>query len=332
MRRPLLLLLAVGAGAACGATLPHRVKGATFELSSKEIGLADEYERDEPRTGEVQVRCDYWTKRREDANGNHLVGLFSWPPEYFQTLRAWAEAKKAEVCDVAKAEAEAKAAKRNEEARVEALAEAQREHVARDERAWAQARAEECAAAVKEGACDGVRAYLATVPGGHHAGEATAALQAGTPKLAEISRLHDEELARRAAEVSKVEEAAGFRVTSVRVTLEDAPVGAGAGLPGQHLHVAFDLTALVRARCFVADKRMVDVDVAPDAHLDELSPGDTRALDASPYLKRPLHAAPSQCDIAVLKGSGAETSGPVVDSFCYVPGWQDAKDGACAPR
>jgi hypothetical protein len=322
---------------ACGGGVPRRVNGVTFELSNKEVGLADAYERDEPGTADAQARCDYWTKRREDAGGNHLVGIFSWPPEYFRTLRAWTDARKSEACDVAKAEGDAREAKATEAARVEALAEAKREHEARDERAWAQAHAEECKAAAREDACDGVRAYLAIAPTGHHASEATASLQAGTPKLAELRRLHEDELARRAAEVSKLEEAAGFRVTGVRVTVEDAPPGAP---PGQHLRVAFDLTALrpiarsvspvVRAACKVTDKRMVDVEAALDARLDELAAGDTRELEASPYAKRPLHAAPSQCDIVLVKGTLAASSGPAVRSFCYVPG-QDVRSGACAP-
>jgi hypothetical protein len=313
--------------------------GSTFELSRKENGLAAEYERAEPRGNDAQAQCDYWTKRREEADGSHLIGVFSWPPEYFENLRGWTEAKKLAACDVAKKEADATAAKLNEGARRDALAEAEREHVARDERAWAQARAEECAAGAKDGACDGVKAYLASLPAGRHAGDAARALETGTPKIGEAHRLEEEEHARRTAESAKQEEAAGFRVTGLRVTLENAPAGAS---PGYHLHAAFDLTALrpiarsttplVRARCTVMDKRMVDSDAPPDAHLDELSAGDTRELEANPYLKRPLHAAPSQCEIAVVRGSGQETSGPIVDSFCYVPGWLDAREGACPSR
>jgi hypothetical protein len=332
------LALVVGTTACGGPTFLRTANGSTFPLSSKEIGLARDYERGEPQAGDAAARCDYWTKRREDANGNHLIGVFSWPPEYFENLRGWTEAKKAEICEVAKREADAKAATLNETARREALAEAQREHGARDERGWAEARAEACASATTEAACDGVRAYLANVPGGRHAVDAATALEAGTPKIAELRRRREEESARRGAEIAKLEEAAGFRVSALRVTLENAQAGAA---PGYHLHAAFDLTALrpiphgtnvaLRARCLVVDKRMVDSDVPADAHLDELAAGDTRELEASPYLKRPLHAAPSQCEVVVLRGSGAETSGPVVDSFCYLPGWLDARVGACPP-
>jgi hypothetical protein len=340
IRQPfgVLFVSFVGASACGGEAFLRTANGATFPLSSKEIGLARDYERGEPQGGDGSARCDYWTKRREDANGNHLVGVFSWPPQYFENLRGWTEAKKAEACEVAKREADAKAATLNEAARREALAEAKREHDARDERGWAEARVEECTAATTEGACDGVRAYLSNVPGGRHAGEATSALETGTPQIAQLRRQREEESARRGAEVAKQEDAAGFRVSGLRVTLESAQAGAS---PGYHLHAAFDLTALrpiargttvlVRARCLVVDKRMVDSDVPPDAHLEALAAGDTRELEASPYVKRPLHAAPSQCEVVVVRGSGAETSGTVVDSFCYLPGWLDARAGACPP-
>lgn len=342
MRRAALALFALTAVAAagCGTSLVQRqVRGATFDLSSKEIGLADEYEGQDPRAGNAQVRCDYWTKRRADADGNHLIGVFSWPPEYFANLRGWTEAKKSEVCEVAKTEADAHAAKVNEQERLDALAAARQEHEARDGRAWAEVRGNDCAAAAREDACDGMKAYLAISPGGHHATEAAAAVQAAEPKLAELRRAREQDATRRASQASKQEETAGFRVSSLRATIDDAP--AGSATPGEYLRVAFDLTAtralargvtpIVRAACQVADKRMVDVDTGLDIHLDELALGDTKEIDASPYAKRALVAAPSQCEIVVMRGIAVDTSGPVVRTFCYVPG-QGVKDGACAPN
>ncbi len=339
MRRSFLLITApLTAALACSSSTQLQVRGATFELSSKEIGLANQYDREDPHAADAQARCDYWTKRREDANGNHLVGLFSWPPEYFWHLRAWADAKKAEACDLAKAEADANAAKQNEEARRQALVEAEKEHEARDERAWRGARAEDCVAAAREDACDGVKAYLAIVPNGRHAADAAAEVQAAEPKIAELRRRREADDARRTNEESKQEEAAGFRVSSVRAVLQDVP--AGGSMRGLFVHVFFEVTAIramsrgvvpvVKAACQVGDKRMVDVDAALDQRLDELSPGDTKEIELSPYLKRALQETPSRCEISVMKGAAPDARGPLVHSFCFVPG-QGVSETVCAP-
>jgi hypothetical protein len=338
MRRTLLLAPLLGA-LACGGGTQVQARGAAFALSSKEIGLATEYERGDPRPADAQERCDYWTKRREDANGNHVIGLFSWPPSYFEGLRAWTEAKKGEACDAAKADADAKAAKLNEEARVAALEEARREHETRDERAWAAAKASECAMAATEGACDGLTAYLAIVPNGQHASEAATALQLARPKLLELRQRREEGDRQRAVEAVRLEEAAGFRVSNPRAVLDDASEG-GPTSPGRYLKVAFDVTAvraiargvtpIVRAACQVEDKRMVDVDAALDPHLYELAPGDTKEIDAAPYLKKSLLALPSRCDVVILKATGLEATGSIVHSFCFVPG-QGIGEGGCAP-
>jgi hypothetical protein len=183
-----------------------------------------------------------------------------------------------------------------------------------------------------------VKAYLDIEPGGRHAAQATAALGAAEPKLAQLRRLREQEAARRAALASKQEDAAGFRVSSMRATIDDVPPGSSA--PGVYLRVTFDLTAIrslprgvtpiVRGACQVAEKRMVDVDAGLDTHLDELAPGDTKLIDASPYAKRALLAAPSRCEIVVMKGVALETSGPLVRTFCYEPG-QGVREGTCVP-
>jgi hypothetical protein len=334
MRRPFLLAGAL-ALFGCGGGMQRELKGATFDLSSKEAGLADEYEREEPRRADAKTRCDYWTKRSEEAATSHLIGIFQYSPEHFVNLRAWTEAEKADTCGAAKAEADAKAAKKLDADRELELAEARRAHEGRDRESWAHARLDECAAARREDACDGARAYVKAVPDGVHVAEANAALRAAESKLGELRRLREEEEQRRVAATAKLEDVAGFRISGLRVTVTEAPGGVG-----QYLKVVFDLTALrslargatpiVKAACRVDDKRMVDVATALDLHVSELDPGDTKQIEASPYAKSTLSSAPSQCDLVVMKATAMDTVGAAVHSFCYVPG-QKVRDGSCGP-
>ena len=75
-----------------------QVRGATFELSGREASLAEKYEQEEPRDAPASDQCTYWKQRVHDAQGGHVIGIVSWPAEYFATLRRWAEAKQAAAC------------------------------------------------------------------------------------------------------------------------------------------------------------------------------------------------------------------------------------------
>jgi hypothetical protein len=325
----------------CGAGVPKPYHGEVFVLSGREAKMAAEDERAEPRAAGAQERCDYWTAQKEDAAKSHLLGVFKYTPEYFEHLHAWAEAHETAACAQAKAEADAVAAEATEAERLRALAEARVSHDAGDRRAWDAARLSDCDArspGFGESSCDGLRAYLRTVPDGEHVADATAALEAAAPKLAELRRLREAAEAARVAAASRQEEAAGFRVSSLRAALDDAAL---ADHPGHSLRLGFDVTLLralprgvtplVRAACLVGDKRMVDVDTPQGARLNELLPGDTRALDANPYGKSPLTETPSRCEIVVMKGAGVETTGARVHAFCWVPGGA-VEEGECAPR
>jgi hypothetical protein len=321
--------------AACGGTVQREVKGASFELSRKEADLADQYDREEPRRADAAARCEYWKKRVDDAGKDHVIGPFEYSPESFVHLRAWAEAEKTDLCGAAEREADAKAAKTLEDERATALANARQAHDGRDREGWATARAEQCAAAATEDACDGVRAYLRAFPEGSHVAQAGEALGHAAPKLEGLRHAREEEEQRRASATAKLEDAAGLRVSGVRVAMIDAPGG-----DGQLLRVTFDLTALralargttplLKAACRVGDKRRVDVASGLDARVSELDPGDTKQIEASVYAKGALASAPSECDLVLMKGGAADTSGTVVHTFCYVPG-QRVRDGACTP-
>lgn len=86
MKLTLPLLFAL---AACAGGGLREVRGVRFQLSSKEMELADQYEREEPKSARAIVRCDYWTQRKY---GN---GIYA-----FATLPRWINAEQIAHCAV----------------------------------------------------------------------------------------------------------------------------------------------------------------------------------------------------------------------------------------
>lgn len=112
----------------CGSGAIKQVRGANFDLSGKENGIADEYEQQEPKAADAGQKCVYWQEREQNAQGSHTIGILNWPSDYFGTLRSWVTAKKDEACaaaDVAKKEQEAKDAKAKDAERASAREKAQ---------------------------------------------------------------------------------------------------------------------------------------------------------------------------------------------------------------
>jgi hypothetical protein len=138
----------------CGGSSASRreVRGATYELTGKEMTFVEQYEREEPKAGTPKERCEYWTQRSRDAEGEHTIGVLKWPAEYFEHLRGWVSAKKSEACGVAEKEKETAA----RETRVK---KDEKDAIAREEQKKARAENETRALAVSEtevknGRCD----------------------------------------------------------------------------------------------------------------------------------------------------------------------------------
>lgn len=77
--------------AACGAS-PHEVKdvrGARFELSDREVTVADRFEQQDPTTADAQTRCGYWKRRSYDVGTRYSDRAM---------LRQWTSAKESEAC------------------------------------------------------------------------------------------------------------------------------------------------------------------------------------------------------------------------------------------
>jgi hypothetical protein len=156
----------------CGGSM-RRVQGAQFELNAQEDDLADQWERQEPGQAGLRVRCDYWRRQAAEAMRDHAMGMLIWHGDHFVTLRAWANARAADVCaTLARREAErqkeerAAAKKAAEDAR-QAAEEARKEKAARDA-AEAEARkaaeAERKKADVRESTLAAIREFEETAP------------------------------------------------------------------------------------------------------------------------------------------------------------------------
>ncbi len=100
----LLGLVLASLAAACGGSM-RQVQGARFELNGQEDTLADEYTQADPLKAAPEARCQYWSGRAEEAGQGRqrqlmggLVVVNPGAPQVMVTLRAWAQAKQAEVC------------------------------------------------------------------------------------------------------------------------------------------------------------------------------------------------------------------------------------------
>jgi hypothetical protein len=216
---------------------------------------------------------------------------------------------------------------------------------AADREAWATATVNQrnCATPQTESDCDAVESYLSRRPDGFQAAEARRILARGKPRVAGLRAARE---AREAAAAAAAREAAaaaaarevaiGFKVTRLRVQQRDPLRSDGRN---KYLYVTFDLTVLsplprwttpiVKVACHVGDKRMVDVDTTLDTRLNELSVGDTKELEANPFFNNPLRIPPTSCDILIMKGTGFDTRGPIVQEYCLVADDTHLRDGAC---